>query len=160
MPSPEQLGHIIRDWFRKSQANEVVLASPYDRFIALWISFNAWGTNRYGTDQDRAMIDHAVTDGELQSHFQELCRDKVFRQLTAELQAYCPVWDMRPGHTRKSKTVANPHDLGEVLRVIYQVRCNLFHGSKAVDDDRDSQLVYLSYSILSRLMGLILEGNP
>ena len=36
-----------------------------------------------------------------------------------------------------------------LIRTIYQIRCNLFHGRKDInDDEKDIKLVYLAYDIL------------
>lgn len=49
--------------------------------------------------------------------------------------------------------------LKDVFLNIYQVRCNLFHGSKAMDTPRDIALVSTSANVLQRFLGRWLEKN-
>lgn len=51
----------------------------------------------------------------------------------------------------------NHSRMGALLRVVYQVRCNLVHGDKRLlargyQGDRDRELVRLSYDILKRIL--------
>jgi len=41
-----------------------------------------------------------------------------------------------------------PADWPHIIHMIYQVRCNLFHGGKAYDSRRDQRFVELSFNIL------------
>ena len=43
-------------------------------------------------------------------------------------------------------------DFAQVLKVIFQIRNNLFHGHKSPDDEDDRRLVGLACSILSPLL--------
>ena len=51
-----------------------------------------------------------------------------------------PVVDMTPYSTRKKSDVI-VSDKKSLFEAIYQVRCNLFHGNKALGDTRDQRLV-------------------
>ena len=59
--------------------------------------------------------------------------------------------------SNKAKEIGNIENLGEVLEVIYQIRCNLFHGAKDLEDERDHDLVKLAYDILTELFKKIVE---
>ena len=61
------------------------------------------------------------------------------------------VLDMRPGHQGQSKSISNINSFDELLDVIYQVRCNLFHGQKSAIDANDRELVDLAFHILSKI---------
>jgi hypothetical protein len=45
-----------------------------------------------------------------------------------------------------------PAKLEQLLRTIYQVRCNLFHGEKSPQSFRDRDLVFASDRILARFI--------
>lgn len=45
----------------------------------------------------------------------------------------------------------------DLLLIIYQVRCNLFHGSKSPDDDRDMALVEASAEIMGEYLKRLLS---
>jgi hypothetical protein len=60
----------------------------------------------------------------------------------------------RPAVRRQIRRVDN---LTEVLSCVYQVRCNLFHGSKAPGNARDESLVEAGYVIISKLIEPLLD---
>ncbi len=45
-----------------------------------------------------------------------------------------------------------PADWPHTLSAIYQVRCNLFHGSKSLDSDIDTQIVFNAFRVLVRIL--------
>lgn len=47
----------------------------------------------------------------------------------------------------------------DLLLTIYQVRCNLFHGSKSPNDDRDLKLVEASAEIMHEYLKRLLSDN-
>ena len=44
------------------------------------------------------------------------------------------------------------HNVEALLMTLYQVRCNLFHGSKSLRVERDRELVRASANILEKYM--------
>ena len=59
---------------------------------------------------------------------------------------------MRPGHKGESEQISSIHNIDQVLDVIYQIRCNLFHGQKSMIDPHDHELVDLAFHILSKIL--------
>jgi len=122
------------------------------------MAFNAWGTHESQEDYDSNMINWVKTLSLMPSIFAQLMKlDKEFVKSVKELKNECPVHDMRPSHTTDCKTITDVHNFGEVLDVIYSIRCNLFHGQKSPDEDRDMKLVMFSYRILERMFREILR---
>lgn len=52
-----------------------------------------------------------------------------------------------------------PPDWPHVLHMIYQIRCNLFHGGKSYDSQRDRRFIELAYSILWSIWEYELPGT-
>jgi hypothetical protein len=63
----------------------------------------------------------------------------------------------RPGcaarhHSRRERI---PMDWPHTLSAIYQVRCNLFHGSKSLHSDVDTQIVFNSFRVLLHVLSML-----
>jgi hypothetical protein len=139
--SNRYLREIVVKWFDRSQ-DHGDWKNVFDRFIFLWIAFDAWGSNESKAINDK-MIDWAKTSP---------LKD-VFRQIRPNLED-----DLRRLHEKgeipnhmggPSIWLEDPHDFHRLLDVIYQIRNNLFHGHKSPDDVGDEELVTLAYRILS-----------
>jgi hypothetical protein len=48
-----------------------------------------------------------------------------------------------------------PMDWAHALSAIYQVRCNLFHGSKSLHSDVDTQIVFNSFRVLVHVLPML-----
>ncbi len=60
---------------------------------------------------------------------------------------------------RPGRKLGNVDSLFELMQIIYQIRCNLFHGKKSMDDPHDLELVQLAYRILSRIYRPFVENE-
>jgi hypothetical protein len=56
-------------------------------------------------------------------------------------------------HHRRGEKI--PMDWPHTLAAIYQVRCNLFHGSKSLHSDIDTQIVFNSFRVLVRVLSML-----
>lgn len=52
-----------------------------------------------------------------------------------------------------------PTDLGHTLEVLYRVRCNLFHGTKSMDDENDRELVEIAVAVLVPLVSELVTAS-
>lgn len=50
--------------------------------------------------------------------------------------------------------------LSLLINVLYQVRCNVFHGQKVPGDPNDDRIVKTALPVLSQLLNLSLTNNP
>jgi len=142
---------LIIDWFKRSQRQRVRKFTVFDQFISLWFAFNSWGTYLSRKDKDTDMLRWVKRNTTLCHVLEELIeRDSEFVAKLQRLSQY-EVLDMRPGHQRQSKSINDIQSLDQVLDVIYQIRCNLFHGQKSMIDPHDRELVELAFHILSKI---------
>ena len=74
-----------------------------------------------------------------------------FRKELIELKTKCPVRDARTKYGTKPRPFSDISDLGQLMKVLYQIRNNLFHGSKPLEPGRDQNLVSLGNQILGQL---------
>ena len=123
------------------------------KFVLYWFCFNAWLTNLSKKDTDRGAINwFKQNDSCLKSCTEGFWRSSKTQALLKNLKNLSPVYDDRPGHRGEEVELRDINDIGQVIEFIYQIRCNLFHGSKSPMDRRHSNLVELSSRILEKWM--------
>ncbi|MEM3007817.1 MAG: hypothetical protein QXY15_07170 [Candidatus Nitrosotenuis sp.] len=63
--------------------------------------------------------------------------------------------DMRPNRSG-TVNITDKSELLDVMKFIYQVRNNLFHGGKDVDEERDKKIIKYSAVVLFRILQKVL----
>lgn len=135
-------------WWKKSQKEDDV----FDRFICLWIAFNALYGIKSGSNQDQ-----------IKSLIEELYDDAYDIILENIDFFYTPIKNLNPSirrldtsnYIRELKASSNNRDkLVQLMYCIYQVRCNLFHGGKTPDSDRDYKVVRNACKILQQFFDI------
>ena len=128
------------------------------RFEALWKSFNVYGTFFSKENQDRGMLEWIIQKSDFSKLFNSLYdKDAVFKKSLVEFKALTPIYDMRP-RSNKSVTIDDVSNPSQVLDAIYQVRCNLIHGQKFMDEPRNRMLVKSSFVILEKIVPSMIES--
>ena len=144
----------------------------FTSFTYRWMAFNGWMSAVTLEHRDWAMINSIADDPRLVAqHDQLMAEDAGYRQLVSAFAAMWPVLKVSDARTKfgydvfrhmdrtallETNVKRQPVDwepgsmLGweQVLRTIYQVRCNLFHGEKSQQNHRDLELVVLSDGIM------------
>lgn len=149
-------------------------------FIFRWMAFNGWMSAVTLKDTDREMIDAFVAAPRLISAFDQLMAgDPSFQPMVIEFAELWPVLSVRSVRAKLGYDAFRQHDSPtllalckaenvnqqpagwaagdnqsweQVLRAIYQVRCNLFHGEKSYQGIRDRDLVLTSDRVLARFI--------
>ena len=154
--SEDYLKKLIIGWYERSQGR-IVEFTPFDKFICLWISFNAWATRESQKDIDRNMIKWAKENDLLRETFNNLTTNPDFNNMLGQLKSMCPIPRHRVWNGTDRVTIDDIKKWDEVLEAIYVVRCNLIHGRKSLKNIPDMQLVDLAYGILSRIFNSVIE---
>lgn len=175
---------IIISWFNK--AMDPITFPGYDhfdRFISLWISFNGYFVSehyqnakklqilRYGGGEPSEkmylyVIGHKRFYNEIYSKilqesipfnsnlvkFDELLKNTMFPGAIA---------DLRPNRSSKQDAAyfTDKADFKQFLGILYQIRCNLFHGNKSPDSDSDKEIVKISFNLLLEFVKQVYEKN-
>jgi hypothetical protein len=125
-----------------------------DRFISLWICFNSILRKHYGeglTDAEmirRAKRDFENVGGTLRwKEYYDIMCDAEYRRNLEKLRNLLPIRNM------KTNTLVDMTN-SSLIEIIYQIRCNLFHGRKDPSDTntRDFQLIRLAFFLLAPLV--------
>ncbi len=144
-------------WLERAERPHVHIDDG-DRFIWLWIAFNGWMRGRFGESvDDSTLINNLSASTNYDLVYKELRSNRPdFEQLLNQLYSY-EVKDMRhPDDLTRIKRYDG--SFIRLMKVLYQVRCNLFHGRKSPDEHRkDFELVVLSYKILLPLFKAFLD---
>jgi hypothetical protein len=157
--------------------------SAFMSFVSLWMAFNGWMESVTEADTDAAMIT-ALADNrratDAYDNLMEVSAD--FRRRVATFSGMWPVLNVRDVRRKLGRDAfwsASREDLLELcrregvklqplgwteggkptwpqlLRTIYAVRCNLFHGTKSPHNLRDRELVLHS----DRILRMFIEGT-
>ena len=119
------------------------------KFFMFYICLDAWITSASGEDRDDKKLDWLInTDNPLKEHWAGISGGSHFQSWLNGLLRIGRVEDMRPRHRGEYIELSDISDFEQVVRFIYQIRCNLFHGGKSPVDTNDARLVSLSTKIL------------
>lgn len=139
----------IETWVERA-ARESEVVDEGDKFMCIWIAFNAWLKDEYSeTDSDKTLIERVKQNITLWRLFEELKNNDGYKQLLTELSRY-RILDMRdPQNESKIKQYNGSFE--SLIAVLYQIRCNLFHGRKNIEEKKEYKLVALARKILYKL---------
>ncbi len=142
----ENIKTLIGWWKLKGERE----SDPFIKFFLLYVCFDAWITAESGKDADFDKLNWFFkNDSCLKNQWLGIQSNPV-KSWLRNLKNLSPIEDMRPRHRSKKIYLNDIEDLEEVVRFIYQIRCNLFHGSKNPMDNRNTSLVELSGRLLEK----------
>ena len=142
----ENIKTLIGWWKLKGQREN----DPFIKFFFFYVCFDAWITAESGKDADTEKIKWFLkNDNCLKRKWPDI-QSSITKSWLTGLKGRSPVEDMRPSHRGEKVCLNDIENLEEVIRFIYQIRCNLFHGSKNPMNSKDANLVDLSGRILER----------
>lgn len=140
--------NFTEEWLKRSKRKQECVDDA-DRFISLWIAFNGWMKGRFGEPvKDSTLIKRVKEFEDIIDVFNNLkTNDQDFAKNLDEIGKYS-VLDMR--HTDdRDRQKRYDGTFESLIEVIYQVRCNLFHGRKGTrENEKDLELIRLSHNIL------------
>ena len=149
--------HIAQRSYRKALSAD----DSYDRFVYLWFALNALYNEFHESGERRAMGDLVYSrryhigreiDNILEAPYAEFFKKRIIRDCrgngfdTGESAAVLRNSDYSP-----KKRLRN------LLYILYQVRCNLFHGNKMFGRDSDNEVVANAASALTRIIEAFLK---
>ncbi len=163
---------VVQDLLVKSDEQ----AMDFTAFLFRWMAFNGWMSAVTLGNSDAEMVRAIIADPRLESEFDRLMLADL--EFSEALKAFATLWpvlnlkDVRAkigfdvfqrfsrdevlaGHAGvhvKRQPVGwvagNTPSWEQTMKVIYEVRCNLFHGEKSPLNYRDAELVHHSNNVL------------
>ena len=144
---------LVNQWIKEGKNTELSL---FFRFFCFWIAFNHFITAKYQVSGDMELLRRF--NKEYNNHFKKLVNsNEELREKIRKLRQQTPIYDTRPENRNVKIIIDDGTDIKQVFDTIYQIRCNLIHGSKIFDADRDNILVQLAYEILFVIIEEFLE---
>jgi hypothetical protein len=152
-PETRQVLEIARDWRRAADHDIAAGPQSINRFLKLWIAFNALYAVRFdNVSGDRNQVRRfAGWQPAVAAHERGLASDG-YREAVESIAAF-GVFDFRRNDLLRP---ADSYPCDEVLNAVYQVRCNLFHGHKSPTDLRDLRLVQAAGTIVAWILDELL----
>lgn len=138
----------VRGWFDRGQKEE---KGSIFQFFCYFIAFNFLYDKFSGRDRNK--VEQLVVNDIV-----PLFSDKA----SAILEQNAAFYNEPEACFRGERSVAKltrESPLKDVFLNIYQVRCNLFHGSKAMDTLRDHALISTSANVLERFLKMWMEKS-
>lgn len=118
---------------------------PFIKFFILYMCLDAWMTAGSLSDRDTDKIRWLTqTENTLKIYWGTAPRKGTSLN---GLKVIGQVEDMRPNH-RGEFVFLNDDDFESVIKFLYQIRCNLFHGGKSPVNSNDKRLVSLASKLL------------
>lgn len=151
-------------------------ASSFTAFLFRWMAFNGWMSALTLGNSDAEMVTAIIGDARLRSEFGRLMlADQEFSDAIMAFATLWPVLNLKDVRAKigfdafqlfsREEVLANYAGVNvkrqpagwvagstpsweQTIRVIYEVRCNLFHGQKSPLNHRDAELVQHSNTVL------------
>jgi len=106
------------------------------KFVICYLIFDAYLTKFSESGYDDKKIKWFLNnDNQLKNIWNSNSKESI--RLLKEMS---PIYDMRP-NSNKIVKLLDENNLEQIVKFIYQIRCNFFHGSKDSTDDRDNKLI-------------------
>lgn len=148
--------HNSKTWIEYLE-NNFNQCHDYFKFAMVWMSFNSYYASRYNhiKGELNQIIEFAIDNedlyGELAGNeFENILREfKDTGWLEGEPGDRDCVADMRIGSTKKVYFKEHKQSCEDFFKVVYQARCNFFHGSKKVSDLGNKKLIEWVYKYLN-----------
>lgn len=124
--------------------------NPFVKFFFFYMCFDAWITEESGEDIDSGKLRWLFNSSNCLKDSWSGLKTEKFNSWLSELKNHPPIEDTRPNHRNELICIDDISNFKQIVRFLYQVRCNLFHGHKSPMNRDDNSLVSLSSMILER----------
>ncbi len=152
MTTPSETNNAL-DWYRFGLERE---DDFFCRFIMHWIAFN-WLYAEFAqqSESEKESIKLCCL-----YYMEKLKKYDAFSTEAIHIFLEAPVVDSRIGekkcHLKQYRRVVEENSIVDLFYMMYQVRCNLFHGAKSIFRERDVELVRASAELLEGYLKAIL----
>lgn len=160
---------IIKSWYKIAQ-NPVEEPNDYfDRFISVWISFNAYFVAEFHEEACKLAKNHDPWERKyLEAIYSDQNNKNIYLDLIGESEIFkenleifmellkntrCPghISDMRRQRNgcENAQEFSDINNFEQFILITYRIRCNLFHGNKLPNSDDDLKIVKTIFTLLN-----------
>ena len=136
----------------KAKADDVY-TDHWMRLIMYWIIFDAYlsANAPAGARREREKREwFYASQNELKTIFERLWALPDYQHLLGILRQESPVYSTNPSEAGAQKELNDIASTREILEFVYQIRCNLFHGGKDLNDARDNRLTKVAEQLFDQ----------
>jgi hypothetical protein len=152
MADPALVKRIAKGWLKRGDEEK----DDFSKFIYYWISFNCFYSSWTRKEKDTPALQALEKDQTITSTYKNLMKGSNVK-LVENLRAICPIYSVT--YPNRSKSIGNIHNFGQVIWVLYQIRCNLFHGDKGEDIRRDLTVIRNALPVLNLILKQLLKNH-
>lgn len=146
---------IAREWRTAASADFGIGATAINRFLKLWIAFNALYAVRFDRVRgDRNQVRRFARWAPVVAAHERGLGERVYRRSVESIGEF-GVYNFERAQRIH---VSQPYSSSDMFEAVYQIRCNLFHGRKTPRNLRDAQLVQAGASILTLILDALLQN--
>jgi len=154
-----------RKWIKAIKNFEKSDYKTWFKFAMLWFSFNAYYSERYsyargeGEQITKFAKDNKNLYGSLLSNTQAVFKDVLNEFAKTRSPGREKVRNMRQNSQRSVEFNSKNKSCEDFFKVLYQIRCNFFHGDKVPFSKEDKKLVQWAFEYFSIFWERFLEEN-
>ncbi|WP_254172881.1 HEPN domain-containing protein [Planktothrix pseudagardhii] len=144
---------IAKSWVSKAEQE----TDDFNRFVSLWFAFNAL-YNEFFFGNERRAIKDFIDFSRLQIRREaliEIFRDDSSLFFTTRIIRDCRDTGkdtLEDSYKLNDRRSTPKYRLKALLMILYQVRCNLFHGNKIYHRDSDKEVVRNAANVLLKIL--------
>ena len=152
----QEVMSFVTEWYGVATGARRLPDDAYFRFLALWVAFNGLYSLTFPEAKSEAaqIRSFGNWDKAKKAHAEALGTNNTLYRGAIDILGEKGVFNYL---TKNVERITDIQDLQGVVRLVYRVRCNLFHGRKVPSNLRDHKLVEASHIIVSELMRRLIE---
>lgn len=158
-----RIKNLIITWRGKSH-NE---GDQFSSLVFIWFCFNAWMEHISNENTDKKMINEPIERKQnmrslLGAYDEAISANEEFLRGSIKALVHMShektIEDMRKNPRRREPPIIikDENDFENIVRAIYRIRCNLFHGGKDANNVRDQALVKHAAMVLRQWIGYLI----
>lgn len=147
--------NVLYEWYAEGLKRK---DDYFMRFINHWIALNWLYSKEYEGNPRLTEIEAIRAFCDNQRYMQAFTNYNPFENEHVAVLKKQAIYDMRSGKlATKTWIKLKENDVKALFETLYRIRCNLFHGSKSLRNDRDIELVRASANILEGYLAELVQ---
>lgn len=142
---------IVSSWIDKGNLEE----NQFNKFLSYWIAFNCFYYHRTELTGDSKALKALASDPAIRATLRILQTPQEIHKLQ-KLRGVCPIVKVTNGIEYNFK---NLESLSQIFKVLYQIRCNLFHGGKGESVKRDKEVIQAANPVLELITKTLIKQH-
>ncbi len=155
----QEVSVIVAEWYALATQGHGVPETSFFRFLALWVAFNGLYSLKFpdAKTEIAQVRSFANWPKAKEAHSDALSLTQSEYRVALGVLRERGIFNFL---TNKVESLEDEEDLGQVIELVYRVRCNLFHGRKVPSNLRDRRVVEAARVIVAELMSRLVETAP